>query len=397
MIYAIYEGIFSEVERKLNRIIRKCEKHGNPFTFEVKGEEIRENINEETGAKEYYKFILVEVEGTAKIDDWEAVAVLEIHNGGNIIRRINTAIDIPERFKHTENICEHCNSKRQRKNLYIIHNTKTDDWKQVGGSCLKLYTNGLNMEYVTAFFDGITELEENDGIFYRGGKPYIPIYEVLSYAVEVVEKAGYFNSQAFPSTKWIVSEFLSKNRSRAIEDINHELYFQKSDLSFSMDDFGKENTEYTIDKIVDYYTNLEDNSEFIHNIKVILNEGYVQIQNIGFLCYLPQGYKKHLQKEEERIRKEKIAANSNHFGEIGKRYKEKEIQHIDLVTCWETMYGTTYIYKIILADGTNLIWKTSNWFCLEDKFDKVTFTVKGHNEYKGEKQTEVTRCKITYI
>ena len=30
-----------------------------------------------------------------------------------------------------------------------------------------------------------------------------------------------------------------------------------------------------------------------------------------------------------------------------------------------------------------------------EDFDKITFTVKEHKEYKGEKQTEVTRCKVT--
>ena len=42
MVYAIYEDFFPEVEKKLNRVAKKCIKHGNDFTFEVKGEEIRE-------------------------------------------------------------------------------------------------------------------------------------------------------------------------------------------------------------------------------------------------------------------------------------------------------------------------------------------------------------------
>jgi hypothetical protein len=177
MVYAIYEEFLPDVEKKLKRIARKCERHGNPFTFEIKGEEIRAIRKHDSTAMvgmpnpvEYYKFVLIDVEGTARIDSWECLAVMEVHDVGNVIRRINTEVEIPERFRTSENICEHCNSKRNRNNLFVIHNTKTDEWKQVGGDCLKLYTNGLNMEYITAWLDGITELEENDGVVGTGGK-----------------------------------------------------------------------------------------------------------------------------------------------------------------------------------------------------------------------------------
>lgn len=393
MMYAIYEDFYPDVEKKLNRVAKKCIKHGNDFAFEVKGTEIREEYNKELGIKEYHKFILVEVEGTAKIDNWECIAVLEIHNAGNIIRRINTEINIPERFKTTENICEHCNSKRQRNNLYVIHNTETDEWKQVGGNCLKLYTDGLNMEYVTAYMDGITELEEFDGIISGNGKTYYHVNEIISYAVEVINKTGYFNAQSNLPTKCIVSYLMHNQFNRAVKYINEELNIAKLDVRFDYNDFHKNNTKSAVEAIIGYYKNLEDNSEFIHNIHVMLNEEYVLAKNFGFLCYLPEGYAKHIQKEAEKAKK----VETKYFGEIGKRYKDKVIQDVTLVTTWETQWGVTYIYKITLEDGSVLTWKTSNGLYLDrnEEFDKISFTVKEHKEYKGEKQTEVTRCKVT--
>lgn len=392
MMYAIYKDFYPDVEKKLNRVAKKCAKHGNDFTFEVKGEEVRENYNKELGRKEYHKFVLIEVEGTAKIDNWECVAVLENHEAGNIIRRINTEIDIPERFKHTENICEHCNTKRQRNNLYVIHNTETDEWKQVGGSCLKLYTSGLSMEYVAAYMDGITELEEFDGIVGRG-KIYYHVEEVLSYAVEVIAKTGYFNAQSMLPTKYLVSELMENNLGRAIENINEEFKSARLNVRMSEHDFNKDNTNNVVESIVDYYKNLEDESEFVHNVKVMLNEGYVLPKNFGFLCYLPEGYAKHIQKEVEKAKK----VETKYFGEVGKRYKDKVIDSVTLVTSWETQWGYTGIYKIILEDGSVLTWKTNNGLYLNrnEEFDKISFTVKEHKEYKGEKQTEVTRCKVT--
>ena len=392
MMYAIYEDFYPDVEKKLKRVAKKCIKHGNDFTFEVKGEEVREEYNKELERKEYHKFILVEVEGTAKIDNWECIAVLENHNAGNIIRRINTEIDIPERFKNTENICEHCNTKRQRNNLYVIHNVETDEWKQVGGSCLKLYTGGLNMEYIAAYMDGITELEEMNGIVGRG-KAYYHVEEVLSYAVEVINKTGYFNAQSNIPTKYLVSELMQNNLGRAIERINEEFKNARLDVRMSEHDFHKDNTEEAVEKITNYYKNLDDNSEFVHNVKVMLNEGFLLPKNFGFLCYLPEGYARYMKKEVEKAKK----VETKYFGEVGKRYKDKVIEDVTLITSWETQFGATYVYKITLEDGFVLTWKTSNGLYLDrnEEYDKICFTVKEHKEYKGEKQTEVTRCKVT--
>lgn len=392
MLYAIYEEFYADVEKKLNRVAKKCLKHGNDFTFEVKGEEVREKFNHELNRKEYFKFIIVEVEGTAKIDNWECIAVLEIHEVGNIIRRINTNIDIPQRFKHTENICEHCNSKRQRNNLYVIHNTETDEWKQVGGNCLKLYTGGLSMEYVTAYMDGITELEEFDGIVGHG-KAYYNVEEVLSYAVEVIAKTGYFNAQSTLPTKYIVSILMHNTLEKSIEIINKEFTDARLNVNVHHTDFNKKDTYDTVEKIISHYKNINDDSEFIHNIKVMLNERYVLAKNFGFLCYLPQGYAKHIQKETEKAKK----VETEYFGEVGKRYKDKVIKDITFITSWETQWGYTSVYKITLEDNSILTWKTSNGLYLDrnEEFDKITFTVKEHKEYKGEKQTEITRCNIT--
>lgn len=391
MVYAIYEYFYPDVEKKLNRVAKKCVKHGNDFTFEVKGEEIREQYNKELDMVEYHKFILVEVNGTAKIDNWECVAVLEIHDVGNIIRRINTEIEIPERFKNTDNICEHCNSRRQRNNLYVIHNTETDEWKQVGGSCLKLYTGGLNMEYVAAYMDGITELEEFDGIVGHG-KAYYHVNEIISYAVEMIAKTGYFNAQAMLPTKYLVSILMHNGLCRAVESINKEFKDARLDVRVCEHDFHKENTKDVVEQIIEYYKNVDDNSEFVHNIKVMLNEEYVLAKNFGFLCYLPEGYARHIKNEIEKAKK----IETNYFGEVGKRYKDKVISDVTLITSWETQWGYTYVYKITLENGSVLTWKTSNSLYLDrnEEFDKISFTVKEHKEYKGEKQTEVTRCKV---
>ena len=394
MRYAILNEFFPDVEKKLNRVAKKCVKHGNPFTFEVEGEEIRKMMVD--GNEHHYKFTIVNVEGTAKIDNWECIAVLEIHSAGNVIRRINTEIELPERFKHTENVCEHCNSKRFRNNLYVIHNVETDEWKQVGGSCLSLYTGGLSLEYVAAYLDGITELEENDGFVPSGCKHYYPVEEVLGYATEIVDKIGYYNANSDHPTKVSVTYMtIFDDKDKAIDELNKDL--KKLGVWFTKKDFFKKETEDKVKGMIEYYLSLKPDTEFIHNIQVMLTEGYVLSKGIGFLAYLPEGYNKYLKIEKDRAEREKAAANTQFFGEVGKRYRGQSIKAVNQIASWQNDFGVTHVYKITLDNDAVLTWKSSTCLYLEngEDFDKIDFSVKAHTEYRGQKQTEVTRCKVS--
>ena len=59
----------------------------------------------------------------------------------------------------------------------------------------------------------------------------------------------------------------------------------------------------------------------------------------------------------------------------------------------ETEFGYTYIYKMIGEDGNVYTWKTSKVID-EDEEVLIIGTIKNHNEYRGIKQTELTRCRV---
>lgn len=427
MIYAICEDLFPDVEKKLCRIAKKCEKLGLPFVFERKGEEERKVYNERYGIIWYYNFILIEVEGTAKIHDWEFIATMEHMDAGNTIRRFNNEAEIPERFKTSENFCEHCASRRARKNLYLIHNVSTDEWKQVGGSCLKLYTGGLSMESIAHYMDGIVELENSNGKIPPNAKPMYNVLNIISRALEITNAVGYRPAGDQLPTRWMVSMLLNGN-SDALDVINqHLMHEDPNGKTLCHRDLYRDESLNEARKIVEYYLSLTDNSEFTHNVQTIIKSESTSFKNFGFLCYLPTGYAKHLREMEER--KTNNAENLEHFGEVGKRYKEEKVARFDLLTSWDNQfgYGRIYLYKITLASGEVLTWKTNKDIfeeCWADDsnariceittkdgltleyysdnvrrytyVDTITFTVKAHSEYKSIKQTEVSRCKLTY-
>ena len=108
MKYAIYEGNIDRLEKKLKRISNKCKAYGCDFHYEQTGEEFRE-LKDEKGNKYTARFVLVEAEGTAIINDWEFIAELEHTENGNIITGV-AGVEVPERYYTTRPMCEHCNS-----------------------------------------------------------------------------------------------------------------------------------------------------------------------------------------------------------------------------------------------------------------------------------------------
>lgn len=391
MQYAIHEDIYPTIEKKLVRIANKCKKYGNDFVFSIVGEDMRKD------KKGYYnKFFIIDVEGTAKVDGWEFIASMDVYESGNIIRKCNNDVEIPQRFWNSENICDHCHTKRQRNTLYIIRNTETGEFKQVGGTCLASYTHGLDMELVVSWLDGIDKLEENNGVFHGGsGKHYHSVKDVLAYAHIIIKKMGYLkNDYDNPmTTKGLVCSMIMPNIfattfEKRVDLMNKDIARCGYDVQFSVSDFMQD-VSADVQNIIDYYLSCESNSEFIHNVQTILKEEYVDYKGLGFICYLPQGYAKHM----DTVTTLKFQKHE-HYGEVGKRYKNVAVKSVYRAASFDTDYGIKNVWNITIEDGTVLTWKTTNY--IEDGFSTIDFTVKSHGEYKGKKQTEVTRCKIHY-
>lgn len=100
--------------------------------------------------------------------------------------------------------------------------------------------------------------------------------------------------------------------------------------------------------------------------------------------------------EENRIKQEK--AKSQFYGNVGDKV---EIKVIYKFTAWydcKSFYGygeeRHYIHTFKAGDNV-LVWKTTHGLNLEEE-STVTLkgTIKEHNEYKEEKQTILTRCKV---
>lgn len=85
-------------------------------------------------------------------------------------------------------------------------------------------------------------------------------------------------------------------------------------------------------------------------------------------------------------------SNSNHVGSIGDKITVRVT--IQRVCCYETQYGYMYVHIMKDADENIFVWKTQTRKIEEGENVSISGKVKEHSEYKGTKQTILTRCKV---
>jgi len=386
-IYEVFEGNMERLEKKLTRISNKCKKYSCDFRYEKVGEAFRK-MKDDNGKEYTARFVQIEAEGTAIINDWRFIASVEHTENGNIIKKCCYDVEVPEKYYESKPICEHCGSNRYRKNTYIVQNVQTGEFKQVGKSCLTDFTNGMSAEYVAHYISLFDTLIEGEYIEpgYRA-KNYIEIGEALRSVAETTRHFGYVKTDGERPTKY---------RARDYYEADHGM------AGFLQEEFEKEMWEVSFDANSDYAKEIsanalewvlrqEANTEYMHNLKTVCSASHVTFENFGILTSLIPSYNRAMEREQ-RIEAERSAdMKSEHIGKVGDRITIL-ISDYRVITSWETQYGVTAIYKITDESGNVFTWKTSG--CIVEDTKKISATVKSHNEYSGTKQTEITRCRV---
>lgn len=110
-------------------------------------------------------------------------------------------------------------------------------------------------------------------------------------------------------------------------------------------------------------------------------------------CVLRAIDKRKAQQAERAAAFAEIAAKSNYVGEVGQ--KIEWTLTVEKVISFEGFYGLQFVYLMRDADGNRITTKTNRDGLMEQGSTvTVKGTIKAHEEYKGEKQTILTRVKV---
>ena len=379
--YAIYEGNLEALNKKLEKIRKKCEKYSCEFHYEEVGEEFRD-VKDENDFTFTVRFVIIDVSGVAICEEgWSIVGVIDHMDDMNVIHLIDKMNhpNVPERFYHSDVTCDHCNTKRRRKSTIIIYHPD-HGYKQVGKSCLKDYTGGLDAEIAAYMEQYIHEVEEYNGCT-RGAEivPWIPTIEALKYAAYDIECRGYHSYYSEErATKW-------------------EVYDNLRNTQFKIPDNRIDHCTQVANDALKYIRELDtlDEDNYMINLKAVVSNEYASTRHLGILVSLIPTYFKYM-KDLEYKKMLEMSRKRDKFSEFVGDVGEKitiSVNSVSKVSMWGNQFGTTYLYKIIGCDNNIYMWYSSRWFGDNPEWVSLTGRVKDHQEYKGVKQTILTRCK----
>ncbi len=418
MRYSILECNLERLQKHMRLISKKCMRYGLDFRYEEVGEEYREIDSGETDkdgnpVMVTARFVIVEAEGTARVNGWEFIATLEKTDAGNLIKGYQEGIEIPGRYYNADCVCEHCQTKRMRKNTYIVRNTDTGEFKQIGKTCLKEYTCGLDANGIASYISAYEELIEGEKPHEGSGiKHYYDVDEALCFLVECIRIYGYTKRDPYlpgRCTAERASDYMMAYHHQENHWTHEARERDRKEMKAKGFDHNNSETRSKVESAVRWCLEKEDNSNYMHNLKTAVSLKYDDGKAFGILASLFPAYDRNLEYEAQRKAEEakRIALassekNSEYVGNPGDRVDVEGIHDWRCLTSWETQYGTTYVYKFVALDGTVYTWKTGKdgddiERMLGDDLKKshIRGTVKGHKEYRGIKQTELTRCKIS--
>lgn len=404
--YMIWEGFMDDIQKKMKTIQKKCQKYGVEFHFNLTGNEEYRIIKDENDEEHNLRFVEVEADGKAQLNGWEWLASVEHTDKGNIISSA-TDLVIPNKYYTSDCYCEHCNKNVWRKYLYLVRNVESGEIKQIGRSCLKDYTHGLSADAVAwyqSLFTGLEEAEEKTpslGGYGFGNYDYFDVKEVTQYMSETIRHFGYVPNRQEGKTS-------TSSRACGYYEVAHgwrhrfHLCPERFDeIKDEMERIGfNPESEKAVREAEEALAWLEEQddsrSSYLHNLKVVVSMGKCQSQHYGIIASLITTWNKSLKIEAERKAKALKEAKSQHVGEIGQRITF-DVESAVIVTSWETDWGYVHLIKFVSTDGNVFMWKASTMRGLPDDLElikKVTGTVKSHDEFRGTKQTFLSRCKV---
>lgn len=395
MLYAIPEQNIERLRNKIDKIQKKCAKYGCEFHYEEVSDYVETKTvhDVETGSDYTFttKYINVEVEGVARIGNWSFAGVIDHLDHGNIINLVSDTFKAPERYLKCSPKCEHCNKIRSRKNTFLVYNEATEEYKQVGRTCLKDYT-GLDAEIcarMETFFDSIKKDEEVDiARFYSNTNfRYYDVVDVLLHAKHLVDRDGYKKSLYYEDLEWF-PEYTSTK-----EDVFKWFGSKEWDEYTPCD----EDVQY-VEELINYFKQIDirKTDDFLLKLNIICSEEFVASKHIGLLVSALPAYYRVLQdakREEERSKQEALDSLSKFVGSVGDRVEVK-CATFKTVYSFDTQYGTCWIYRFTDDDNNVYTWTSSNAI-EDDEVIAIKGTIKEHKEYKGVKQTVLTRCRVS--
>ena len=326
------------------------------------------------------------------LNDWKVLARKSKINNSVILDVFENSSEIAN-FRNEDFSCDHCNTKKFRKSVFIIQNLNSGEIKQVGKSCLKDFTG----ESITRF---LKEVESIQSIFefeegsVNTSSGYFDLFRFFAMVNRLVKKGIPYKNKSFIKDSTVRKSF---------ED------YSKDSSSISNEEIDESR------KIMNWFIDSNKNSDkdFILNAIAIIENTLKFNQLVNFellfrVAFVPYSYNNYLirQKQNQEFNQSTGFKGGYLSGDINDKIDLRVILiSIKPVLRQSFSYydnGIAYLYTLLDEEGHKIVWFSSyenklfNEKSLKKEF-KIRGKIKKFSEFNGLEQTEITRCFVSEI
>jgi hypothetical protein len=395
------EVVIPKMNEYIAKINTRAQKMGQAHleAVEVSREVVRVNperdINPNTLVEDsFITMVTFEIHGeTPKINGWTFIARIEhdLDLGSNFLR-VAPGQTLPRQYWEAPCNCDHCGTKRNRLDTFVLREEATGEYKQIGRQCVRDfigYDNPADMFWWTGVVDAMISDSDSWGSGVRTN-PLYSVERVLQTAAAAVKLFGYRSrkmveeGRATMATSGYISDTYMRfpmGTPQYVKDIIAEANSAESAAT----------AKVVMDWVAGWDDTTKNKSEFNFNVSTLFAKDLCRGKDFGILACLHTMYLR-----EQDMLVANVVRSNLHVGEVGQ--KIEVCVTIKNVVAMQGFYGVTHMVLMEDEAGNMFKWIASN---LGDfnKGDVVTIkgTIKAHEEYKGRNQTTMTRCKLAIV
>ena len=406
----VTDGGLAVLRERVETMNRRAVRLGlAPMAVAVVGTEVETLTQPVSGLTFERKYNLVEVTGeTPRINGWEVAARIEFTEAGNLVHVAPGIEGVRAEWRTVGNVCQHCDTKRRRNDLIVIKHESGVE-KIVGRNCLADYIRTANAEGMLAYAVMLSEfgliVTGAESEFWGGdggrGEMTDTLDTVLKFTSVCIRKMGWVSGSVaradftgmLQSTADAVRRLLFVP-SNAAAYAAWEAWVKSNELYAS--EFDAEEMELakawlaTLDD-----TNTRD-SEYLHNLRVIRDLGYVEWSKMGYAASIVVAARKDRDEQIKRAEFAKSNADKGFVGTVGERMRNVVVT-VKRVNSIDGNYGVKTIITFSAGDN-ELTWFASGDKCEEFRVGStftVDATVKEHKDHERfGKSTIVNRVTV---
>ena len=389
--YTILTSMVNDFSKKINHIANKCYKQGIPYTF-LMSDPYDKVVEDHEGNSFVISVTDIELDIQFKFNGWKALGLIQRKDG--ITQCYLKTQELIQQYGNTDFHCDHCH-KHVHRNSVIVLEHDNGERKVVGTSCVKEFTCGLDGNLIAQFNEFEVILAKRNSelqILLQGeslddlpvsvfceqnGSPIYNVERVVSSAVRIINAYGFEPSNSLNATWKYIHDTYKETHESDPEAVRAIAWIK----SLSNDDFTK--------------------SSYLFNLRQIIDADYCTPRHFGLLASLIPSFRKE---EAKRLQAER-ASVSNHVGNIGDRLS-LTLTYTKSIS-YDSQFGGGYFHFFTDTDGNVFKWSTNKGMCFrmnnrtysleQGATVKLTGTIKDHDDYRGMKQTIITRCKYEVL